>query len=128
VLLLLDTSIAIEVRDRNLSIADKLEALEHPVAISAITRVELEGGVYRESKFTQLRRQRLDVFLAFVPVLAFSNDVAIQYGSILAACGFSRRKILDRMIGAHAIAVGAMLVTLNPADFNDIPNLEVLAW
>ncbi len=34
----------------------------------------------------------------------------------------------DRMIAAHALAAGAILVTANEADFRDIPGLELINW
>ena len=42
--------------------------------------------------------------------------------------GYSRRKLLDRMIAAQAIVHRATVVTMNPDDFADIPGLDVLAW
>lgn len=125
---LLDTSVAIEIRDRSSLILERLAILEGQVMISAITRVELEGGVYRDLQFAALRRQRLDVFLASMPVLAFEDATSGRYGKILQALGFSRRKILDRMIGAQAIELKAKLITLNPNDFSDIEGLEVVGW
>ncbi len=35
---------------------------------------------------------------------------------------------LDRLIAAHAVSVGATLVTNNEADFNDYPGLVVENW
>jgi tRNA(fMet)-specific endonuclease VapC len=125
---LLDTSVAIEIRDHNSSALTQLADLVGQVVISAITRVELEGGVYRDAQFVALRRQRLDVFLAFMPVVSFETVTAERYGRILAAQGFSRRKILDRMIGAQALGLNAKLITLNPDDFCDIDGLEVVGW
>jgi tRNA(fMet)-specific endonuclease VapC len=127
-LFLLDTSVAIEMRDRSSAVIDRIEALGGNIAISAITRVELEGGVYREPRFAALRRQRLDIFFSFLPVLPFDDTTAAMYGQILEELGFSRRKILDQMIAAQALVAGATLVTLNPQDFEDVPNLEVLGW
>lgn len=125
---LLDTSVAIDIRDHNSAALSRLSDLKGSAMISAITRVELEGGVYREPQFAELRRQRLDVLLAFIPVLAFEDVNARRYGDILAELGFSRRKILDRMIGAHALSLKAKLITLNPNDFQEIQGLEVIGW
>lgn len=127
-LYLLDTSVATEVRDRSRDILDKLQSLSGRLAISVITRVELEGGVHREPSSAALRRQRLDVFLSFMPVLPFEEKDAEKYGLILRSRGFSRRKILDRMIAAQALNAQATLVTLNPQDFEEITDLEVLGW
>jgi predicted nucleic acid-binding protein len=42
--------------------------------------------------------------------------------------GYSRRKLLDRMIAAQALDHRATLVTLNAGDFRDVPGLELLSW
>lgn len=53
---------------------------------------------------------------------------ADAYRAIVEAAGYSRRKILDRMIAAQALAPRAALVTRNAADFQDIPGLVLVAW
>lgn len=98
------------------------------VVMSIITRVELEGGVYRDPTQAPLRRARLDVMLSAIPALDFDASAAEAYGRIVAAAGYSRRKLLDRMIAAQAIVHRAALVTLNAADFADVPGLRVVAW
>ena len=45
---LLDTLVAILLRDGNPPVTQKVAVLEGVVLISIVTRVELEGGVYRE--------------------------------------------------------------------------------
>lgn len=125
---LLDTSIAIGLRDDDRAIVARAEALGPGLALSIITRVELEGGVYRDPPTADARRRRLDILLAAIPVMPFEADAADAYGEIVRLSGYSRRKILDRMIAAQAIVDDATLVTLNPADFADIPGLKLLAW
>ena len=66
--------------------------------------------------------------LAFLTVVHFDTADARAYGDIVRAVGYSRRKLLDRMIAAQARVRGATLVTANPADFRDVPGLELLAW
>lgn len=125
---LLDTSVAIGVRDGDPAVTAKLGALEGAVMLSIITRVELEGGVYREPAESGLRRARLDAILDVLPVLAFDEHAADAYRTIVEAVGYSRRKLLDRMIAAQALVHRAAVVTQNPADFRDVPGLEVIAW
>lgn len=124
---ILDTSVAIPLRDGDTVIGSKLRALNGVVSISAITRVELEGGVYADARNAAIRRRRLDKVLAGTPTLDFGEAESIAYGQIVAQIGYSRRKIIDRMIAAQAIVIGATLVTLNPDDFSDIPDLSLLA-
>jgi tRNA(fMet)-specific endonuclease VapC len=125
---LLDTNVAIHLRDGDATVAAKVVALPGAVMISIITRVELEGGVYRDVSQARVRRARLDVLLKAIPTLVFDDIAAAAYGSIVATVGYSRRKLLDRMIAAQAIVHRAELVTLNVADFSDVPGLAVHVW
>lgn len=125
---LLDTDVAIHLRDGNPEITDKVAALDDAVLMSIVTRVELEGGVYRESAHSQIRRARLDAILAAVPTLAFDDTAAETYGAIVASAGYSRRKLLDRMIAAQALVHRASLVTMNAGGYADIPNLPLVTW
>ena len=53
---LLDTDVASHLRDGDPEVAQKVAALEGAVLISVVTRVELEGGVYREPARAHIRR------------------------------------------------------------------------
>jgi predicted nucleic acid-binding protein len=125
---LLDTSIAIGLRDDDPAIVARAKALGPGLVLSIVTRVELEGGVYRDPLNADIRRRRLDILLAALPVLPFDADAAEAYGAIVREAGYSRRKLLDRMIAAQAIVHDATLVTLNPVDFADITGVKLLAW
>ncbi|OYX69665.1 MAG: VapC toxin family PIN domain ribonuclease [Caulobacter sp. 35-67-4] len=125
---LLDTNIAIHVRDGDPLIMERVAALEGAILLSIITRVELEGGVYREPSEARLRRARLDLLLEALPILTFDAESADAYRAIIEAAGYSRRKILDRMIAAQALVHRATLVTRNAADFHDVPGLSLLEW
>ncbi|TXL69340.1 type II toxin-antitoxin system VapC family toxin [Vineibacter terrae] len=125
---LLDTDVAIHLRDGDRVVVDKVATLDGAVLMSIVTRVELEGGVHREPVHARIRRARLDAILAAVPAIAFDDAAAAAYGSIVANAGYSRRKLLDRMIAAQAIVHRATLVTMNAADYADIPDLSLLAW
>ncbi len=124
----LDTSVAIGLRDGDRVIRAKIMDLNDAILLSIISRVELEGGVYRDPSQAGVRRQRLDAMLATLPVLPFDDAAAEAYRAIVASAGYSRRKLLDRMIGAQALAHRATLITQNPGDFRDIPGLRLLAW
>jgi tRNA(fMet)-specific endonuclease VapC len=125
---LLDTNVAIHLRDGDPMVTGRVAALDDAVLMSIVTRVELEGGVYREPLHAALRRARLDTMLAAIPTLAFDDLAADTYAAIVAAAGYSRRKLLDRMIAAQAIVHRATLVTFNADDFQDIPQLRLLVW
>ena len=125
---LLDTNVAIHLRDGNSDIVAKITALEGAVLLSVVSRVELEGGVYREPTQAHVRRPRLDAMLDILPVLAFDDAAGDAYRTIVEAAGYSRRKLLDRMIAAQALVHRATLVTMNGDDFRDIPGLSLLEW
>lgn len=125
---IIDTNVAIHLRDGDAGVAKRLEELGDGVLMSIVTRVELEGGVYRVPEYAAIRRARLDVIIAAIPALAFDDLAAGFYAAILAEAGYSRRKILDRMIAAQALAHRATLITMNAEDFSDIPGLDYLDW
>ena len=125
---LLDTNVAIHLRDRVDWVMDRVEALGSEILISIVTRVELEGGVHAQPRHSAVRRERLDAMLASLPTAPFDDDAADAYRSIVEVAGFSRRKVLDRMIAAQALVLRATLVTLNGEDFRDVPGLVLLAW
>lgn len=125
---LLDTNVAIHLRDGDVRVTAQIAALEGAVLMSVVTRVELEGGVHREPQHAALRRARLDAVLAAIPALPFDDAAASVYAQIVAQAGYSRRKLLDRMIAAQALLHRATLVTMNADDFADVPGLAVVAW
>jgi tRNA(fMet)-specific endonuclease VapC len=97
---LLDTDVALHLRDGDPAITTKVGARDDAILMSIVTRVELEGGVYREPAHAQVRRARLGAILAAIPTVAFDDAAADAYGDIVASVGYSRRKLLDRMIAA----------------------------
>lgn len=125
---LLDTCVAIDLRDSRGETVDKVTALPERPYISAVTRVELEGGVYAQPEFTQKRRQAVDVLLRRLEVIDFNDVMASRYGSIVSKSGFNRRKIIDRMIAATALVEGLTLITSNGKDFADIDGLKLEIW
>ena len=124
----LDSSVAILVRDGDPDTLERLERLRGPVDISIVTRVELEGGVYRDPAHASLRRARLDRMLSLISVVPFDDACADAYRAIMRTNGYSRRRILDRMIAAQALSYGATLITGNGADFRDVRGLDLIEW
>lgn len=125
---LLDTSAAILLRDADSEADGKLAALLSVPALSIVSHVELEGGVYAKPPLTAKRRAALDLMLAIFPILPFDAGCVAAYRGIVEAIGHSRPKTLDRMIGATALAHELTLITLNGADFADIPGLRLEIW
>lgn len=125
---LLDTNIAIHLRDGDSLVEERVAELDGSLLLSIVSRVELEGGVYQVASEVVQRRHRLDLLLSAVTVLDFDQASADAYRAIIGAVGFSRRKVLDRMIASQALVAGASLVTRNGDDFRDIPGLTLVEW
>lgn len=125
---LLDTSVAILLRDADSEADLRLAELDSVPGLSIVSQIELEGGVRARPDLAAKRRAALDAMLATLSVLPFDAECAAAYRHILEAAGFSRRKIIDRMIAATALAHGLALITLNGADFADVPDLALEVW
>ena len=72
----------------------------------------------------------IDAFIMRVPALPFDAAAATTYGRLrakLAACGTPIGS-LDTLIAAHAMALGATLVTINLREFSRVENLAVEDW
>lgn len=98
------------------------------VVISSITLAELEYGVVCSGSQRRRNRDALDAFLQEVPAMPFDNAAAQTYGPVRLATRERKRDALDKMIAAHALALGATLVTNNLADFAGYPNLKLENW
>jgi predicted nucleic acid-binding protein len=127
-LILLDTNVAIDLRDVHLPTVERLAALSEPTALSAVTWIELEGGVARDPALAGLRRTRLDELLTDLPVLPLEAEDIRAYGVIIARVGFNRARTLDRLIAAQCLTRNATLITRNPRDFREIEGLQLLPW
>ena len=125
---LIDTNVAIHLRDGDDSIEQKVAALEGGLFLSVVSLVELQGGLYRDPTQTERMRVRLDTIIESLTILTFKADEAQRYGEIVRHVGYSRSKLLDRMIAAQAIAIGVTLITMNGSDFQDIPGLTLEIW
>ena len=124
----LDTNVAIHLRDGDPVTTDRIAELDDAILISVVTRVELEGGVQRYPADTPVRQARLDAMLRAIPTLAFDDASADAYRGIVTRAGYSRRKLLDRMIAAQVLVHCATLVTMNPDDFADVTGLKIRVW
>ncbi len=98
------------------------------VAISTVTEGELRYGVARRPEATKLR-VIVEEFLLRVTILTWDSDAAQQYGELRAALEREGHSMgnLDTMIGAHALALGSVLVT-HDQSFKKIKKLKIEDW
>ena len=125
---LIDTNVAIHLRDGNADVARQMAELDGPPVLSMITRIELENGIYREPEWAETRRANLDAILRRSATIDFCDEELQAYRSILEHTGFSKPRVLDRMIAATALAHDLTLITINGKDFQDIRGLKLVEW
>ena len=97
------------------------------VLISAITHAELEYGV-RASSDPSRERVNLASLVQDIVVVPFDSAAALAYGPIRLATRESKKDHLDKLIAAHAVSLGATVVTNNLRDFAKYPGLNVENW
>jgi tRNA(fMet)-specific endonuclease VapC len=73
-------------------------------------------------------RAAFDRFLREVPIAPFDAGAARVYGLVRQASRERRRDALDKLIAAHALSLHLILVTNNPRDFADYPDLRIENW
>jgi tRNA(fMet)-specific endonuclease VapC len=125
---LIDTNVAIHLRDGDPDIVGRIAALDEPPTISIVTRIELEGGLSAKPHLAEIRRRAQIEMLDEIVTLDFEIAMVEVYRRILGATGYSCSRVLDRMIAATAIVHGLTLITINGADFRDIPGLSLEIW
>jgi tRNA(fMet)-specific endonuclease VapC len=62
-------------------------------------------------------------FVSAIPLVPFNEAAAREYARLP-----FRRARFDRLMAAHALSIGAIVVTNNKADFADVPGLRVENW
>ncbi|PVX30907.1 PIN domain-containing protein [Sphingomonas pokkalii] len=114
---LLDTCVCIRILRGGGAPVTRRIAVAAPgtMAISAISLAELADGAGEGAS--------LDALLARLPVLAFDAAAARAFPAARAARGRH-----DRLIAAHALALGTTLVTHNARDFRAVPGLRIEDW
>lgn len=97
------------------------------VAISAIVYSELLGATAAAGRNPRLA-DNLTLIAQNLDILPFDRQAAESYGALLRKIEPKRRRMLDRLSAAHALAEGRTLVTLSPQDFADLPGLSLESW
>ncbi len=130
---LLDTDTCIYLTNRRPGyevILDHVEGKSYgDVVVSSITFAELMYGIAK-SRFQKLNQRAARVFFAHFPILPFDQAAAEAYGQIRARLETRGSPIgpLDTLIAAHAVSVGAVIVTNNTKEFSRVENLAVENW
>lgn len=97
------------------------------VVMSAITYAELEYGV-QACAHPEIERLKLASLTQDIPVLPFDQLSGQSYGLIRMATRENKKDALDKLIAAHAVSIGAILVTNKLKDFKKYPGLKLENW
>jgi tRNA(fMet)-specific endonuclease VapC len=99
------------------------------IGISSITLAELRYAVSK-SQHVEKNQQALDEFILSLEIADFDEKAAQEYGAIRAELERAGKPVgsMDMLIGAHAHALGATLVTNNTKEFKQIKNLKLVDW
>ena len=128
---LLDTNICVEMirRKPKLLLHRLIQKDISDVAISSITLSELEYGV-EKSPQREKNKLALVEFVTPFTILPYDDTAASIYGKIRAFLEKEGTPVgpLDMLIGAHALALKAILVTNNEREFKRISELKVENW
>jgi len=123
-LYLLDTNVVSHImQGRDAELLARLAATAvGQVAISSVTLAEIEYGLHRRAQPVRLRNALAQVLLR-VDVLPWDEDVAVHYGALCSALEAKGINLsdMDMMIAAHAVTVGATLVSHDKA-FAKLPS------
>lgn len=90
------------------------------IAMSTVSYAEVAYGTYVGKPPPP---EILDAFVAAIPLLSFDEAAAREYARL----PFKRARF-DRLLAAHALSIGATVITNNETDFTDVPGLTVENW
>ena len=99
------------------------------IGISSITLAELRYGV-EKSQQVQKNRDALYEFLLPLEIADFDDEAAVSYATVRVALAKAGTPVgsMDMLIGAHALSLGATLVTNNVREFKHIKGLKIADW
>ena len=129
----LDTNAVSALMKGSAAVVDRLAATgPGDLAIPPPVVAELAHGIERlpRSKHRQALEARFDLVCSQLPRVEWDDAVSQAYGRIKAHLERRGGRIedFDAAIAAHALAVGAILVTSNLSHMARVPGLRVEDW
>jgi tRNA(fMet)-specific endonuclease VapC len=127
---MLDTNICIYLIKRQPpQVLSRLQGLNKGDAVmSVVTYAELRAGLEMQNSHRDQDDHALALLVDRIPVLPFMEADAESYGVLRATVRDRSRNAMDRLIAAHSLSLGIILVTNNEANFMGYPGLVVENW
>jgi tRNA(fMet)-specific endonuclease VapC len=99
------------------------------ILISSVTIAELRYGA-EKSLHVRQNHEALSGFIVPLEIADFDEKAAEEYGKVRAYLEKKGQTIgsMDMLTGAHALSIGATLVTNNKKEFKRISGLKVENW
>lgn len=128
---MLDTNICIYIlKKKPLAVLDKFKSVDPgQLCLSVITLAELAYGVEKSTQ--KAKNQKIvHAFTDNVLIHPWDGQAATHYAATRCFLEKNGNPIgpLDLMIAAHAMSIGATVVTNNLREFTRIPTLKVENW
>jgi tRNA(fMet)-specific endonuclease VapC len=102
------------------------------IAVPQPVFAEIAYGIERlpRSKRKDTLRARLELIRAELRSATWSDEVSDAFGTIKASLERDGNRIedFDAAVAAHALAIGAVLVTRNTKHMVRVPNLQLANW
>lgn len=119
---LLDTNIIVALAvDAHENVVRRASACDAgDMVTSAIALAEVAYGTVQGQ---EPNMELLRAFVEEVPVLDFDHRAALVYATLP-----FKRASFDRLIAAHALSLGLVVVTRDTKDFADVPGLKTENW
>ena len=128
---MLDTDIcSYIIRLRPQSVLEKFKQVNaSDICISVVTQAELLYGVERSSS-QKINHEIVESFINRLVILDWDSNAAKHYAYLRASMEAKGKNIgnLDMMIAAHALSIGATVVTNNQRHFDMVDGLKVENW
>lgn len=105
------------------------KVVEHEVGLSVVSHGEILFGINKQQPSAS-KQKRIDYLLDQMPIALTDEDVARRYGEIRRALERSGKPIgpNDTWIAAHALSLGATLVTGNLREYKRVAGLKLENW
>ena len=129
----LDTNAVSALMKGNAAVVERLAATEPAgVTVPQPVLAEIAFGIERlpRSKRRTALQARFDLISAELPRAEWTDGVTQTYGRVKATLERRGKRIedFDAAIAAHALALGATLVTANLGHMTRVPGLRVEDW